>query len=258
MTGRLDGRVALITGGSRGIGKAEAELFAREGAHVVIGDIRTVEGERAASEIGTTARFIELDVTNEAAWDLAIRTTVAEFGRLDVLVNNAGIGVFAPLVSTSTEEFMRVVAVNQLGVFLGMRSAVPAMTANGGGSIINTSSIGGLAGTPMGTAYAASKFAVRGMTKVAALELARSGVRVNSIHPGTVLTPMVDESVRPGVDVAAMFEASIPMRRLGAAVEIAKLALFLASEDSSYCTGAEFVADGGVMAGTQMDPGDAL
>jgi 3alpha(or 20beta)-hydroxysteroid dehydrogenase len=169
------------------------------------------------------------------------------FGGLDVLVNNAGVASLAPIVGTTTAEYLRVVGVNQLGVFLGMRTAIPAMSTSGRGSIINISSIEGLGGSPMAIAYAASKFAVRGMTKVAALELAAAGIRVNSIHPGGVRTPMLDSL--DGVDIAATVEPSIPMKRLATAEEIALLALFLASDESSYCTGSEFIADGGVTAG---------
>ena len=252
MSGRLDGRVALITGGARGIGRATAELFVSEGAQVVIADVRADDGEAAAKELGGATRFVELDVADEAAWDRAIGEIDAEEGRLDVLINNAGIVAFSPLAAMTTEEFMRVVSVNQLGVFLGMRSVAPLMTRVNRGSIVNISSIDGLAGSPLAGAYVATKFAVRGMTKVAALELAAVGIRVNSIHPGVIPTPIVDD-VAPGFDFAGLFQSSIPMQRLGRPEEIAALALFLASDESSYCTGSEFVADGGVTAGLMFN-----
>ena len=245
MTGRLDGKVGLITGGARGIGAATARLFVAEGAKVVVADVLTSDGEILTKELGDRAHFVDLDVTDESAWARCIDEVTSSFGGLDVLVNNAGVASLAPIVRTTTEEYLRVVGVNQLGVFLGMRTAIPALSTSGNGSIINMSSIEGLGGSPMAIAYAASKFAVRGMTKVAALELAAAGIRVNSIHPGGVLTPIHDSL---GLDIAGTVEPSVPMKRLGTAEEIALLALFLASDESSYCTGSEFIADGGVTA----------
>jgi 3alpha(or 20beta)-hydroxysteroid dehydrogenase len=239
------------------MGEAEVRLFAAEGATVVVGDVLVAEGKALARELGQCARFFELDVSEEAAWERAVSKTSDEFGGIDVLVNNAGIALFAPIASMSTEDYMRVFAVNQLGVFFGMRAVIPAMTARLGGSIVNISSIDGIAGNTTGTAYVSSKFAVRGMTKVAALELASVGIRVNSIHPGVVDTPMTGIAA-PGVDIAAVCSPHIPMRRLGRPEEIARLALFLASEESSYCTGSEFVADGGVMSGHMLEPGPDL
>ena len=246
MSGRLEGKVALITGGARGMGAAHARRFAEEGAKVAITDVLDAEGEATAKEIGDAALFIHHDVTDEDAWSQVLRETTDAFGGVDVLVNNAGIFSMAPIAGHALDEYLRVIQVNQVGVFLGMRAVIPAMGARGGGSIINISSVDGLVATPMSVAYVASKFAVRGMTKVAALELASSRIRVNSIHPGGVRTPMV-QSV--GFDVEPMLAAAVPLQRLAEPEEVANLALFLASDESSYCTGAEFVIDGGVICG---------
>jgi 3alpha(or 20beta)-hydroxysteroid dehydrogenase len=251
MAGRLQGLVALITGGARGMGEAEARLFVAEGARVIIADVLVAEGEALAKELGDVACFVTLDVTEESGWEGAVRDVIERFGRLDILVNNAGIAHLAPLERTTLDDYLRVIMVNQVGVFLGMRAVIPAMRKGGSGSIINVSSIDGLAGSPMATSYVASKFAVRGMTKVAALELARAGIRVNSIHPGGVRTPMLNMG---SVDLGELVEAKIPMQRLAAPIELARLALFLASDESSYCTGSEFVADGGLTAGVLADP----
>jgi 3alpha(or 20beta)-hydroxysteroid dehydrogenase len=253
MTARLADKVALITGGSRGMGAAEARLFVEHGAQVAIADVLDAEGEVLAKELGPSARYIHLDVTDEQSWAACVDDVVQSFGVLDVLVNNAGIASLAPIVDTTTEEYLRVVGVNQLGVFLGIRTAIPAMTTAARASIVNISSIEGIAGSPATIAYSASKFAVRGMTKVAAIELAPLGIRVNSIHPGGVRTPMLDPI--GGVNLAARVEPLIPMKRLGAPEEIALLALFLASDESSYCTGSEFVADGGITASVLFGAG---
>jgi 3alpha(or 20beta)-hydroxysteroid dehydrogenase len=248
MTARLAGKVALVTGGARGMGAAEARLFVENGAKVTIADVLDAEGEVLAKELGPAARYVHLDVTDEDAWAAGVDDAVQAFGGLDVLVNNAGIVSLAPIVNTTTQEYLRIV-----GVFLGMRAAIPVMTTAGRASIVNISSIEGIGGTSYAIAYSASKFAVRGMTKVAAIELAPLGIRVNSIHPGGVHTPMLNDI--GGQEMAAMVEASIRMQRLATPEEIAQLALFLASDDSSYCTGSEFVADGGVTAGVLFGAG---
>jgi 3alpha(or 20beta)-hydroxysteroid dehydrogenase len=251
MAGRLDGKVALITGSARGMGAAEATLLAAEGAKVVISDVLDAEGEALAKEIGDSAIFVHLDVTQESEWTAAVEAATSNFGSLNVLINNAGIVRFVPLAMMDVEEFRLVTEVNQVGTFLGMKSVIPAMTAAGGGSIINISSMDGIQGSPTLCAYAATKFAIRGMTKVAALELAAQKIRVNSIHPGAVSTPMC-ETV-PGVtreQLEAMIGQSVPLRRIGQPEEIAHMAVFLASDESSYCTGAEFVVDGGATCGT--------
>ena len=231
---RVDGKVALISGGARG-----------QGAAVVVGDQRIDEVEAVAASLGEAARSVALDVTDPASWDRAVAEATQTFGRLDVLVNNAGVAGFTPIIGGDVDEYDRIIAVNQRGVYLGMRAAAPAMS--GGGSIINISSIDGLIGMPGVAANVASKFAVRGMTKAAALELARLEIRVNSIHPGYIDTAMVRDPL--GDDVVDALARSVPLRRLGTTADIAELVLYLASDASSYCTGAEFVIDGGVVAG---------
>jgi 3alpha(or 20beta)-hydroxysteroid dehydrogenase len=240
--GELDGRVALVTGGARGQGAAEARIFAREGATVVITDVLDDQGERTAGELGCT--YLHLDVSSEAEWASVIGDTIGRHGRLDVLMNNAGIFKPARLVNTSTELWDRTVAINQTGVFLGMRTAVPAMIdAGNGGSIINTSSIAGLEGGFGATAYVATKWAVTGMTKTVAKEVGRHGIRVNSIHPGAIVTDMIEDMISGKEDKMASRQ---PIQRLGTPEDIAEMALFLASDRSSYCTGQSFTVDGGV------------
>jgi 3alpha(or 20beta)-hydroxysteroid dehydrogenase len=246
-TGRLDGKVALISGGARGQGAAAARAFTREGSRVVIGDILDEDGKLLAEEIGEGAHYVHLDVTREDDWAGAVEEAERMFGRLDILLNNAGILKFAKLTDMTPEEYMNVINVNQTGVFLGMRAVVPAMRKAGGGSIINVSSVEGLRGSPGLVAYVASKFAVRGMTKAAAVELGRDGIRVNSIHPGIVDTPMTRGAGLEGIDIDALF-SQIPIRRAGVPEDIVAMAIFLASDDSAYCTGAEFVVDGGATA----------
>jgi 3alpha(or 20beta)-hydroxysteroid dehydrogenase len=245
--GKLDGRVVLITGAARGQGAEEARVFAAEGARIVIGDVLDDLGETVAKEIGDSARFIHLDVTDEASWTAAAEYATAEFGKLDGLVNNAGILRFNPIEVMTGEEYMEVVRVNQLGVYLGLRVCLPRLREAGGGTVVNTASVDGFAAMPWLAAYVSTKFAVRGLTKVAALEGAPT-IRVNSICPGGVRTPMVDAVSDPDADLDAGFKR-VPLKRIGRADEMAKLALFLTSDDSSYCTGADFVIDGGVLAG---------
>lgn len=251
--GRLDGKVALISGGARGLGRAMADEFVAEGARVVIGDILVEEAAAAAAALGPAARSVELDVTSEQSWDAAVSATVDAFGALHVLVNNAGRAELSPLATATLESYRRVTEVNQTGVFLGMRAAIEPMTAAGGGSIINVSSIDGMVGSPRIISYIASKWAVRGMTKAAAMELAPRNIRVNSVHPGHVHTLLADEPGQDRALVERMIDEHVarfaPMQRTGEPAEIAKLAAFLASDDSSYCTGSEFVADGGFTAG---------
>jgi len=246
--GRLDGKVALISGAARGQGAAAARRFVAEGAQVMIADVRTDEGKALAEELGDAAWYQPLDVGDEAAWRDAGAELERVFGRLDVLVNNAGVLFFSPLVDTSLADYERVIRTNQIGTFLGMRLAVPMMRRAGGGSIVNISSIEGMAGMPMLTAYTASKFAIRGMTKVAAMELGLDGIRVNSVHPGAVDTSMVSTALggQP-VDTTAIGRR-VPVGRVGTAEEVANLVLFLASDESSYCTGGEFLVDGGATA----------
>jgi 3alpha(or 20beta)-hydroxysteroid dehydrogenase len=245
---RLEGKVAVISGAARGQGEAEARLFVAEGAKVVLGDVLEDEGRAVADSLGDAARFVRLDVTDEASWDAAVGLAEREFGTLNVLVNNAGIVLFANLMDTSLDDFNRVVRVNSAGVFLGMKAAIPALRRAGGGSIVNISSDAGMSGMAGIFAYTASKWAVRGMTKAAAVELGREGIRVNSVHPGGIDTPMVRPAGMEGVDMSGAFKR-IPLKRIGRPEEVAALVLFLASDESSYSTGAEFIVDGGASAG---------
>jgi len=240
--GELDGKVALVTGGARGQGAAEAALFAGEGATVVITDVLDEQGEKTAGELGCD--YLHLDVSSETEWESVVADVVARHGRLDVLMNNAGIFKPAQLLNTSTELWDRTVAINQTGVFLGMRTAARAMIdAGNGGSIINTSSIAGLEGGFGATAYGATKWAVTGMTKTVAKELGKHGIRANSIHPGAIVTDMIAEMV-DGKEERMISRQ--PIKRLGTPNDIAEMALFLASDRSSYCTGQAFTVDGGV------------
>jgi 3alpha(or 20beta)-hydroxysteroid dehydrogenase len=244
--GKLDGKVAIVTGGARGQGGAEATLFRSEGAEVIVTDVLRDDGERLAKEIGAT--FIAHDVRSEEEWNEVVRQTIGRHGRIDVLVNNAGIFHRAKLVDTDLETYRRIIDVNQIGVYLGMRAVAPTMIDQGSGSIVNISSVAGLRAAPGGFAYGASKFAVTGMTKSAAMELARYGVRVNSIHPGMIDTDMMTDVTGGSTERHERFARSIPLRRAAEATEVAQLALFLASDDSSYCTGSEYVVDGGMTA----------
>ncbi len=257
---RLDGKVALVSGAARGMGQAEARLFAAEGAKVAVCDVRDAEGRAVAKDIGDSALYLHLDVTLEDDWARAVSATTEAFGKLDVLVNNAGIAEAALLQDMSLESWRRVIEVNQTGVFLGMRAVVEPMKAAGGGSILNVSSIDGLIGMNGILSYVASKWAVRGMTKAAAMELGPYGIRVNSIHPGFVHTLLSVED--PG-DAGAVHQILdehtarlAPLGRSGKPEEIARLALFLASDESSYSTGSEFVADGGLIAGYPAPGGE--
>ena len=251
--GRLDGKVAIVSGGARGQGEAEVRLFAAEGAKVVFGDVLHDLGEAVADDVGPNAHYLPLDVTDPEAWQKAVAETTSRFGPPTVLVNNAGVLLFGvSMVDTSLEDYMRVININQVGVFLGMKYTVPAMIEAGGGSIVNISSTNGMAGYGGTVAYTASKFAVRGMTKNAALELGQHGIRVNSIHPGGVDTAMTAPDTLGDAISDEEREATfamLPLGRVGQPVEIAHLAAYLASDDSSYSTGAEFIADGGMLAG---------
>ncbi len=249
--GRLAGKVAFITGGARGQGASEAGLFCREGAIVVIGDVLDTDGEATAAALradGFACTYLHHDVTSEAAWAAVVASIVETHGRLDVLVNNAGIFPRGGVLETSLADWEKVVAINQTGVFLGMQAAARVMVTQRSGSIVNISSIAGLEGTPGFIGYGATKWAVRGMTKAAAKELAAHGVRVNSVHPGIIETAMLEtfDAIAPGV--RDNVKLRIPMGRTAEAVEVAQLVLYLASDESSYSTGSEFVVDGGWMA----------
>jgi cyclopentanol dehydrogenase len=246
--GRLDGKVALITGASRGQGETEARLFAREGARVVLTDVLVDLGQQVANSIhtgGGEALFLQLDVANPDEWNEVVRHTVQTYNRFDILVNNAGIAQRGGVEDTSVEDWDRTMDINAKGVFLGMKYAIPAMLQNGGGSVINISSTSGIVGFPGGTAYHSAKGAVRLLTKVAAAEYAKRGVRVNSIHPGLIETPMTDNMAASRMQL--LLERT-PMGRKGTPMEIAYGVLFLASDESSFMTGAELVIDGGMTA----------
>jgi cyclopentanol dehydrogenase len=247
---RLKGKVALITGGARGQGAAEARLFAGEGAKVVVADVLDREAQQLASEINRshgerTALAFHLDVTRGADWRGAVETCEREYGGLDILINNAGILNFKTIEETSEEEWDAVVAVNQKGVWLGMKTAVPAMRKRRGGSIVNISSIYGLIGSAGAAAYHGTKGAVRILSKVGAVHFAPDNIRVNSVHPGVIKTPMIDILSQDQIESIA---ALAPMKRAGTPEEVAWVVLFLASDEASYVTGAEYVVDGGYTA----------
>jgi 3alpha(or 20beta)-hydroxysteroid dehydrogenase len=239
---RFDNRIILITGGARGQGAAEARALVAEGAQVVIGDVLDAAGERLAAELGAAARYVHQDVTSEAGWAAAIGAAEA-MGGLHGLVNNAGIYIPKRLMETDAALFERHMRINQLGCFLGMRDVAGPMERSGGGSIVNISSTAGLRGSPGAIAYSATKWALRGMTKAAALELASRKIRVNSVHPGPIDTEML--SVRTPEENEKRMRM-VPMKRMGTAEEVARLVLFLLSDDSGYITGAEVAIDGGV------------
>ena len=247
---RLEGKVALISGGARGMGAVEARLFAREGAKVGIADIREDAGRELAAEIGAAggeAMFINLDVTDERQWLEAVDAVMTAYGRLDILVNNAGIYQRANVEATSGADWDRMLDINGKGVFLGARSVVPAMRAGGGGSIVNISSVAGLIGSAGATAYNASKGAVRLLTKSLAVQYAAENIRVNSVHPGPIETDMLD-LVFPEEGMREQRAVNIPIPRMGSPEDVAYGVLFLASDESSYMTGGELVIDGGLTA----------
>jgi NAD(P)-dependent dehydrogenase (short-subunit alcohol dehydrogenase family) len=250
--GRLDGKVALISGGARGQGAAEAETFVREGARVVFGDVRDDEGKKVETGIravGGDAVYVHLDVTSEADWQNAVQTALARHGRLDVLINNAAITIpRVPIEERAAEEWDRVMAVNAKGVFLGTKHAIPAMRRGGGGSIVNISSVAGIGQSlHQEPAYAASKGAIRIFTKVTASQHARDGIRCNSVHPGPVDTEMFRSAFRDREAMERRLQR-VPLGRMGTVAEIVSVVLYLASDESSYMTGSEVVIDGGALA----------
>ncbi len=250
--GKLDGKVALISGGARGQGAAEAHTFAREGARVVFGDVRDAEGKEVEAAIraaGGDALYVHLDVTSEADWRGAVQLTVDRHGKLDILINNAGIVIPRVAIDERTvEEWDRVMAVNARGVFLGTKHAIPAMRRAGGGSIVNISSVAGIGQSlHQEPAYAASKGAVRIFTKVTASQHAKDGIRCNSVHPGPVDTEMFHSAFSDPEAMKRRLER-VPMRRMGTVDEIVSAVLYLASDESSYVSGAELVIDGGALA----------
>jgi cyclopentanol dehydrogenase len=246
--GRLDGKVALISGAARGQGEAEARMFAAEGASVVLGDIRGELGEQVVAEIaaaGGTALFTLLDVSQEADWVRAVELAEGTYGKLDILVNNAAIIGLEGIMDTSIELWNRVLAVNQTGTFLGMRAAIPALRRAGGGSIVNISSVLATMGSGNSASYTASKGAVTALTRTVSIELATENIRVNAVHPGGVETPMAVECLGDDVEARRALIATHPIGRIGEPEEIAAGVLFLASDEASFVTGATLVIDGG-------------
>lgn len=248
---RLAGKVALVTGGAHGLGRSVVRRFVDDGASVVVADIDLDAADALAAELGSAVRAMALDVTSEQQWGDVVERTVAELGGLHVGVNNAGIVVHNSLEDTTLEEYARVVQVNQIGSFLGLRTMAAAMKAGGGGSLVNISSVRGLTGANGLLTYSATKFAVRGMTKVAAIELGRHGIRVNSVHPGPVATRLADGIDGLDDEAAAVYFRNQALPRMAHPDEVANVVAFLASDESSYCTGAEFVVDGGATAGVR-------
>jgi 3alpha(or 20beta)-hydroxysteroid dehydrogenase len=245
---RLEGKVALITGAAGGIGAAMARRFTQERASLVLSDADGERVERLADELGERAAGRAHDVCREDQWESLVAHALERHGRIDALVNNAGVFLAEPLAKTSLQDFRRVLDVNVLGVFLGMRSVAHAMGEQRAGSIINVSSLAGLTGSPYLVAYGASKWAVRGMTKTAAKELARSGVRVNSLHPGQIDTDMNARQRERTPELVDRLIDAVPLKRIGAALEVADAAVYLASDESLYVTGAELAIDGGASA----------
>jgi 3alpha(or 20beta)-hydroxysteroid dehydrogenase len=245
---RLDGKVAVITGSAGGIGAAAARRLAQEGALLTLTDADEQGAERLADELGECASALRHDVTSEEDWRAVLAHTLGAHGAIDVLLNNAGVFLAAPLTDTSVEEFRRVIDVNVTGVFLGMRTIAPAMIERRAGSVINVSSVAGLIGSPFLSAYAASKWAVRGISKVAAKELAQFGVRVNSLHPGQIDTDMNARQREKTPELIDKLIKGIPLRRIGTPEEVAHAIVYLASDESVYVTGSELVIDGGVTA----------
>jgi 3alpha(or 20beta)-hydroxysteroid dehydrogenase len=250
--GRLDGKVALITGGARGMGKSHARHFVAEGAKVVLGDLLDDKGSELAAELGPdNCRYLHQDVTSEQDWATAVTAAVQTFGTLNVLVNNAGILTHKRIADMTLTEFRQVIDVNLVGEWLGVKNVIDPMTAAGGGSIINISSVEGFHGAAGMSAYSASKFGVRGVTRSAAQELGKSGIRVNSVHPGGIMTTMTATAFESFTEISdgEGFMRSLPIARFAKSSEVSHLVVYLASDESSYCTGSEFVVDGGMLSG---------
>lgn len=249
--GRLDGKVAIISGGARGQGAAETKLFAREGARVVFGDVLDDQGRKVEAEVrelGGEATYVHLDVTREADWQAVVKTTLARYGHLNILVNNAGILIRKSIEETTVEDWDRIMAVNAKGVFLGTKHAIAPMRRSGGGSIINISSTAGLVGSLDGSAsYTATKGAVRLLTKSTAIQYAKDGIRCNSVHPGPIDTPMIQDTLNDPVRLERRMRR-LPLGRVGTPDDIAYGVLYLASDESSFVTGTELVIDGGTTA----------
>ncbi|CAD2071366.1 3-alpha-(or 20-beta)-hydroxysteroid dehydrogenase [Jeotgalicoccus coquinae] len=241
---KLLNKVAIVTGGARGMGESHVRRFVEEGAKVVFTDINEEVGEQLSAELGDNALFVKHDVTDEAGWQEVVEKTESAFGPVNVLVNNAGISMSKSIADMSVEEYKKIIDINQVSVFIGIKAVLPSMQKAEGGSIVNISSMNGIVGGAVG--YTDSKFAVRGLTKAAALQVGHLGIRVNSVHPGVIETPMVTEG--DAVEQIKEFAKHIPMRRMAQSEEVTNMVLFLASEESSYSTGSEFIIDGGLTA----------
>jgi 3alpha(or 20beta)-hydroxysteroid dehydrogenase len=242
--GRLDNKVAIITGAAQGMGAAHAKLFVEQGAKVVLTDLNVEKGNALAAELGENALFVKQDVTSEEGWATVVAKAEEAFGPVNVLVNNAGISLAKNMLEMTLEEYTRIVNINQVSVFLGMKTVASSMMKAGGGSIVNISSINGIVGGAVG--YTDTKFAVRGMSKAAALNLAPMGIRVNSVHPGVIATPMImQEDAKAQIEEFSKF---IPLGRVAQPEEVSNIVLYLASDESKYSTGSEFIVDGGLTA----------
>jgi 3alpha(or 20beta)-hydroxysteroid dehydrogenase len=248
VTGRLEGKVAIVTGAARGQGEAEARRFVAEGASVLLTDVLDEEGQAVAADLGEAAAYRHLDVTSEDEWIAAVAAAEERFGPVTILVNNAGILDFASIERQDVEKFRRVIDVNLVGTMIGIKSVAPSMRRAGGGSIINISSNGGIWGLPSLGAYVSSKWAVRGLSKTAALDLGKRGIRVNSVHPGGIETPMTAF----GDPAESAFTKSLPIPRMGHVDEVANVVTFLASDEASFVTGAEWSVDGGATVGDRF------
>jgi 3alpha(or 20beta)-hydroxysteroid dehydrogenase len=254
-SGRLAGSVAIVTGSAAGQGAAEARLLVSLGAKVLVADVEDAAGEALAADLGAAATYAHLDVRSEADWRAALDVAVTAFGSVNALVNNAGISNRPKsILKTPVDEYRNVVEVNQIGAYTGIHVVAPAIIAAGGGSIVNISSVNGFVGAWGIAGYVSSKFALRGLTRVAAIELARRGVRVNSIHPGPIDTAMLRGGLPEGIDPVEAMAAVVPAGRVGTVDDVAAMVAFLLSDDSSYCYGAEFVVDGGFLAGSMGSP----
>jgi len=243
--GKLDGKVTIVTGAASGMGVTHAERFVAEGAKVVLADIAVQAGQELAAKLGPNARFMKLDITKMEEWEAVVAETEKVFGPISVLVNNAGIGIFKLIDDLTLSDYLKTMEVNTTSIFLSLKAVVPSMRKAGGGSIINISSVDGLRGAPTAAAYCASKFAVNGITRCAAIEYGTQKIRVNTVHPGVIATPMaMADDVKDYVEQLAK---GVPLQRPGTTDEVSGLVVFLASDDSTYCTGSEFVIDGGMI-----------
>jgi 3alpha(or 20beta)-hydroxysteroid dehydrogenase len=253
-SGRLQGKVALVTGGAQGIGEGIARVFVEAGALVVIADIQDERGTQLANELGHGASFLHLDVCDAARWEAGVAEILARHGRLDILVNNAGSGIAGPIERTPLDDHRRIVELNIDSVWIGIKAVIPTMAGAGGGSIVNISSIDGLVGVPHVSSYVATKFAVTGLTRSLAAELGDRNIRVNSVHPGIIATPLVALATGAGKERLERSIERQPLKRIGQPRDIGYACLFFASDESAYCTGASLVVDGGHIAAPYREP----